>query len=237
MYVGSSNNVHIRIMSHKRDLRKNCHPNSRLSAAFEKHGENLVYALIESCEKDKLREREQFYIDCLKPSLNISPNAYSPMRDVEISKRAQEVRKKSIASFIENSRIAAAADRGIAVDCDDGRTFISASEAAREFGVTNGTILHLARKQSRSRSGYRFKITSSDWLPEISRGEMIKMTREKNGTKNHPSQNRKKVLLSDGRSYNSLTEAALDIGMSIGALSTAIKLNRVIKKHLTARYV
>lgn len=78
LYVGSALNLYKRWSNHKSDLNKNKHPNFHLQRAWLKYGEiAFVFEVLEYCEKEKLIEREQFYIDTLKPEYNLNPKAGS----------------------------------------------------------------------------------------------------------------------------------------------------------------
>ena len=72
IYIGSSININRRWNSHKNALLKNKHKNILLQNHVNKYGiENIVFEIIEICSKDNLINREQFYIDLLKPIFNI----------------------------------------------------------------------------------------------------------------------------------------------------------------------
>jgi group I intron endonuclease len=66
-YVGSSTELDRRRKCHIEDLRRGIHPNSKFQRAWDKYGEDkFVFSIIEHCEKDKLVEREQHWIDKTK---------------------------------------------------------------------------------------------------------------------------------------------------------------------------
>jgi len=72
-YIGSSIRFTYRKKQHIYDLRKNTHCNRYLQNAWNKYGErNFIFEIIEDniSEKDLL-EREQYYLDFLKPEYNI----------------------------------------------------------------------------------------------------------------------------------------------------------------------
>jgi len=72
-YIGSSIDIEQRWNNHIRACNSNrC--NRKMAAAFQKNP-TLNFEVIEECTEDVLLEREQFYIDTLKPSLNIAPIA------------------------------------------------------------------------------------------------------------------------------------------------------------------
>lgn len=62
-YIGQSVSIKRRITTHKRELRTNTHYNQKLQRAYNKYGQNnFTYEILELCSKEKLNEREQFYI-------------------------------------------------------------------------------------------------------------------------------------------------------------------------------
>lgn len=86
MYVGSAVNLKNRKKNHLVELRLNRHYNIYLQAAYNKYGENnIIFEVLEYIEdKNKLIEREQFWIDKFNSSnrefgYNLSPTAGSPL--------------------------------------------------------------------------------------------------------------------------------------------------------------
>lgn len=76
IYVGSAITISSRWRTHKSHLNRNVHDNSYLQNAWNKYSQfNFEFIVLENCEKDKLIEREQFYLDTLKPEYNICPKA------------------------------------------------------------------------------------------------------------------------------------------------------------------
>jgi len=71
-YVGSSISIFKRKTAHFSNLRLNRHPNIHLQNAYNKYGkENFVFSIIDFVEnKEVLLEKEQYYIDTLKPEYN-----------------------------------------------------------------------------------------------------------------------------------------------------------------------
>lgn len=72
IYIGSAMRQHKRKQEHLQRLKNGIHPNYRLFAHVKKYGiDDLQFAIIEKCSIKMLIEREQFYIDLLRPSFNI----------------------------------------------------------------------------------------------------------------------------------------------------------------------
>lgn len=64
VYVGSSNRINHRKNQHLSCLRLNKHCNKKFQNAYNKHGEeNFSFFILETCPKELLLEREQFWID------------------------------------------------------------------------------------------------------------------------------------------------------------------------------
>lgn len=69
-YIGSSADIDKRWYDHKRELTLNVHTNPKLQHSWNKHGKDkFVFDVIEVVDSDqqKLFEREQYYLDTLKP--------------------------------------------------------------------------------------------------------------------------------------------------------------------------
>lgn len=82
IYVGSAINLYRRRIDHIKELRAGKHRNSYLQRAWNKYGEeNFCFEILELCEKEKLLELEQKWIDklnCVKPNgYNLNPIAGS----------------------------------------------------------------------------------------------------------------------------------------------------------------
>lgn len=89
-YIGSSKTLRKRCYEHCRQLKNNKHPNRYLQFAWNKYLEvNFVFIIIEYCEISNLIEREQFYIDTLKPQYNLAPTAQNMLN----FKHSEETKK------------------------------------------------------------------------------------------------------------------------------------------------
>ena len=85
-YIGSSKNVKRRWAAHKKPSTWKNYPNNPLYLDFQKYGlENFVFEILEVVEIDKLKEKEQEFIETLKPTYN---NYYAKGRDIERRKEA-----------------------------------------------------------------------------------------------------------------------------------------------------
>lgn len=84
-YIGSSFRVRIRCCAHKNMLRNGTHHNKHLQSAWNKYGENAFqFTLIENVSREKLLEREQWWIEYYQAcndafGFNLSVKAGAPM--------------------------------------------------------------------------------------------------------------------------------------------------------------
>lgn len=78
IYIGSAINLRKRFSQHLSDFHKKTHHNTILQRAWDKHGDGtFTFEIIEFTSIPLLIEREQYWIDTLKPTFNINPTAGS----------------------------------------------------------------------------------------------------------------------------------------------------------------
>ena len=79
-YIGSTLNLLRRQKQHITNLRRGQHCNSYLQMAFDKYGEHaFIFSILEETKSEILIEREQHYLNMLKPEYNIAPTAGSSL--------------------------------------------------------------------------------------------------------------------------------------------------------------
>jgi len=79
-YIGSSNNINNRWRQHKKALNEGTHGNPYLQNAWNKYGgQNFKFEIIEECTPEMQFEREQFYLNELKP---FDDNGYNIVRQI-----------------------------------------------------------------------------------------------------------------------------------------------------------
>jgi group I intron endonuclease len=75
-YIGSSTNLYKRFHGHKSKLINKNHPNIKLQNSINKYGiNNFKFEVLAICPKEYIIKLEQFFLDSLKPTYNISPTA------------------------------------------------------------------------------------------------------------------------------------------------------------------
>jgi group I intron endonuclease len=92
-YIGSSLNLEYRWKCHLIELKNNHHHSKKLQRHFNKYGESdLIFIVVEPCFPQFLLQREQYYIDILKPFFNICLVAVSRLGTKDSPKRIEEKR-------------------------------------------------------------------------------------------------------------------------------------------------
>lgn len=108
IYVGSAINFNKRASNHLSDLKKNKHGNSKLQNHVNKYGiEDLEFSILEEVtDVSILIEREQFFIDTLKPEFNICKIAGSALGrktsdETKSKQRLLKIGKKHSAEHVQ----------------------------------------------------------------------------------------------------------------------------------------
>lgn len=71
-YIGSSSRLKFRWNRHLTDLKCNAHHSLALQRAYNKYGiDNFELIILENCKSEELLQKEQYYLDVLKPEYNI----------------------------------------------------------------------------------------------------------------------------------------------------------------------
>lgn len=96
-YIGSSIDVYKRWNKHKVCLRNGNHHSQHLQNAWNKYGESsFVFEVLLFCEINLLIEKEQHYLDTVKPEYNIARKAGNVLgvkRSVETRKKISLIKK------------------------------------------------------------------------------------------------------------------------------------------------
>lgn len=103
-YIGSSNNLHKRFIHHKNSLLKNKHHNKYLQNAWNKYGEeNFKFEIVEYCYNNF--EKEQYYLDSLKPQYNIAKHVENCNKDRKLSKEHKEKIGKANSKYKRSKKL------------------------------------------------------------------------------------------------------------------------------------
>jgi len=95
-YIGSGKSIYKRISYHFSALRSNRHSNEHLQNAFNKYGEDAFEVrILETCELNKLHEREEYYISITPNKYNFNLKPTGPLKlPIPSAERREIVRQK-----------------------------------------------------------------------------------------------------------------------------------------------
>lgn len=233
-YVGSSKNIHKRLVVHRRQLQQRKHRNYRLQQTWDEYGESqFAVTVLELCVESRLLEREahwfnQYGVGDIARSLNIAIDPASGSRGV---KHSLETKAK-----ISQSRKRKCAWNGI--------EYQSIGDAANAMGISRTTM------NRRINSGH---ICDDDVVPlkklcvwegveyssvaSAARAAGIKaVTMQQRMAKGHQSLAymplHNIVCVWDGVEYESVSEAARANNVSLSTMHQRIKHGHTSKSDL-----
>ena len=175
IYIGSSIHINRRLNEHKSSLKNNKHYNKFLQNSYNKYGkEHFDFKILEEC--DNLLEREQYYIDTLKPTYNLLPLAYR----TEGIKRSNETKhKQSIARLgmkftnehknnISLGKLGKTYNTGNRIKsifqydkCNNLiKNYNSIMQASRETNIKRTSISNCCNGLSQTAGGYKWRFTN-----------------------------------------------------------------------------
>lgn len=146
IYIGSSKELKVRWKNHISALLEQRHGSKHLQYFFNKHKEiHFTLKVLETCSEDVLVEREQYYLDTLKP---FGENGFNSRETAcNSSWGPRKLRGRKIYSYDK---------------LGNSREFRCASEAAKELfsdSKRNNPILKVASGIEKSYRGYIFSYT------------------------------------------------------------------------------
>lgn len=161
IYIGSTNNFTKRKCNHIFLLKNNRHPNKHLQFSFNKYEKiNFIFSIVEEVEISKLINREQYYIDNLKPYYNISKIAGRTIGLICKESTKEKIGKANKIKYLQgftkehkeklsNSHNHIARHQKQVFQYNKSeliKTWKSASEAAKYFNLNRCAISKLARR-------------------------------------------------------------------------------------------
>lgn len=164
-YIGSSVDINKRWSTHKQRLHKGTHDSPYLQNAWNKYGESCFrFSIIEQCDSPLLIEREQYYIDTLRPIYNTATKAGSRLgiRHTEEARRKISEAGKGRVMSPEARKKIADAHRGVPILESVLRKL---TEARRAMIISD----EQKRKMSEARKGRKATPETRAKLSEIQR--------------------------------------------------------------------
>lgn len=148
-YLGSSVNISVRMYTYY-SLRSLVKSNRAIDRALLKYGfSNFSYEILEYCDKNNVLEREQYYIDLIKPKYNIAEVARSTLGYKHTQESLAKMRDFVLSDEVRNrkmlSTVNATAGRKITIVAENINTnekseYLSLTEAGKALGVSKASV-------------------------------------------------------------------------------------------------
>ena len=187
IYVGSSNNILGRLQRHFKELKNNTHYNKKIQRSFNKHYiNNFCFEVIEYVEDfSKLIEREQYYIDTLKPEYNIRLSANSSLGMKASDETKKKISESRIGHFVSDETRKKIGDRHRGKFVSDETKLKMSLAQSNKIGPNKGKIFSEGHRSKMSES-MKFRIphnkgkqTSEDQRRKISEANKGKIPHNK----------------------------------------------------------
>lgn len=177
IYIGSTTDLYSRWDRHKRSLRKNAHHSIHLQRAWNKYSEDaFTIEILEECERDSLYEREQYYLDTLKPfnkvGFNVGRDAKAAMRGRKFSPEEIAKRVATRAGYKHTAET-----RAKISESHIGISHVTSDQTRERISATN---IKLGRKPSREATEKSAAMRRGIPLPVETR---LKVSATKTGSK------------------------------------------------------
>ena len=186
IYIGSAKYFARRKGEHYYMWRNNNHSNQHLQNSYSKYGDVFKFEILEYCKPENLVEKEQYYIDTLKPDYNILKKAYSSLgykhsekTKVILSKKFKGM-KRILGRVLnkESKRKQAIAKSKTVLQFDSDMNFIKEWESAKvaaeslfnKTGRSTG-IRDCIRGRTKKAFGFKWKDKKSFELQRIKENE------------------------------------------------------------------
>lgn len=160
LYIGSSKNMYQRLHVHRIYLNNKVHQNQKLQNSWNKHTEeNFICYSLELCDFDNLTQREQYWIDLLKPwyniTLKVERNILSEESRIKISETLKRKYKSGEIKATRTSKI----------DCYDlNGNFIKSynmlKDCSNELNIATSSITRILNGDYKQCKGYQFKYSN-----------------------------------------------------------------------------
>jgi hypothetical protein len=214
-----------------------------IDRALLKYGySNFMFEILEYCTKDNVLEREQYYIDLLKPIYNIvkiagstlgykhSNETKEKMKNLNISDEVRKVRLESIAKASEANKVKVLV---VNIKTKEMIEYLSMTEAGKALGVKKETIGDAIKNKRVIHKSFICRLAVAG-AENISITEEVKIANIKAEIK--PGETSKvKVIVENIKTkerieYSSMTEAGIAIGVHKTNIGKAIKKKSIVKK-------
>jgi len=176
-YIGSASSIkgstsklgfYRRLNLHINDLTKNKHKNKILQNAWNKYGEkNFKFEILEYCNPENCKKREQYYLDNLNPfdenGFNICRNSLS---NKKIVVKSTNTNNRDLENLNNHLKITI-----LQYDLNNNfiKEWIGISKTAKELNICRTNIYKCCRGKEKSAGGFiwRYKTNNFSTIPQL----------------------------------------------------------------------
>jgi group I intron endonuclease len=250
-YIGSSIDIYNRWKLHLRALKNNRHHSQKLQRHYNKYsGEDLAFDILLTCTEEELIEKEQLFINAMKPWFNSCPIAGSRLHS-SVSKETRNKIRESLRGRIISPEVRAkmgGGNRGKHLSAEHKRKIGIANRGRRMSEEQKRALSEKVKGEKSPRWGTKLSKEYCDkmsigmkrvWREGKERGDKMSMTgrrhteesRRKMG--DHQRSNKKVIDVETNKIYVSIAAAAVDLAINYSTLYAY--LYGVIKNKTTLR--
>jgi group I intron endonuclease len=217
-YIGSSTNLGPRLQQYYGKSLEN-NKTSLICRAILKYGyENFTLEILEYCDKDKTIQREQYYMDLLKPVYNILLVAGSPLgRKLPLEVKIKMAKSKLGFTHSEETKALMSEIGKTRIFSDITRARISLAHQGKKFSLETLT------KMSEAKLGIK---RSKETIDKIKAYQSTRVKQPVSGIKLSVTDlNTNETVI-----YESLRKAAVALGISHTTIRNCLKCNKPFKE-------
>ena len=247
MYVGSSVDLRERLYVYYSLLKLN-KSNRTIDRALLKYGySKFSFEILEYCTRENVLEREQYYMDLIKPVYNIVEKAGSTlgyrhteatkekMRNLKLSKEVLKVKLESVTKASEANRV-----KVIVVNIETGEEteYLSMTEASVALGVHKNTIGNAIKNQRVMQKRFICLLSDENIAVITDRIQKAKAKLKiKPGNSSRVEVIVENIETKEKTVYPSMVEAGKAIGVDKSTISKAIRNGNITKRKFLCRYL
>lgn len=209
-YIGSAKNFAARKAGHLCDLRNNKHHSRFLQRTYNKYGiADLNFEILEEVHDiNTLIEREQFYLDSLKPEFNTSPTAGNCLGSTMSSETKQKLRQLNLGE--KNKFFGRKHSEETKIKISQAKIGQSAGEKNYFYGKKfTGTLNYMFGRTHTEQSVNKIKERRK--TQTFSAETRLKMGLARTGAKNHGAKS--VFCITNGITYPTVSEAGKSLNL------------------------
>lgn len=232
IYIGSSINIYTRLHKHLSQFKAKNHQNIYLRNSINKYKiEDFTCFILEECLQENFLQKEQYWINVLKPEYNLTKEVLRNTLSIESRKKVSETLKLGY----KNGTIKFTRTRKIDVYTTSGvykKSFNNIREASRKLNISASSIHRMLNGTYKQTNGYRFKYSENKKILK-----KIKVTANGKAKKGYTKGKKIIVLILEinrKKTFDSITHCAKYLNIKPEAIVQCLRgKNKIYKKRFS----